>query len=61
MGTLRKTGATVGVKKNLAFRSLVEFKASLYELKLLIMLGEHENIVKLVGAVTANVKQRKAA
>jgi len=33
------------------------FKAILSELKILIYLGEHESIVKLIGAWTENIKE----
>ena len=66
--TLHKAGAgqeagavPAAVKKNIPFLSVAEFKAFLYELKLLIHLGHHDNVVELLGGHTARVGKRKCA
>lgn len=44
------------VKKNVHINY---FKALMSELKILAFIGHHENIVNLIGANTANIKNRK--
>ena len=57
--TASATAVAVAVKKNISYLSVIDFKASLYELKLLAFLGSHDNVVKLLGARTENVRKRK--
>jgi len=48
----------VAVKKVKRNVGLVYFKALLSELKIMAHLGNHPNIVKLVGACTHNIRKR---
>lgn len=48
---------TVAIK-TLKTRDMHHFKALLSELKIMIYIGYHKNIVRLVGAVTAQLSER---
>jgi serine/threonine protein kinase len=54
-GKLKETGMPVAIKTLKPNADMMYFKSLLSELKVITFIGEHENIVKCIGACTAEL------
>ncbi|OXA53415.1 receptor-like tyrosine-protein kinase kin-16 [Folsomia candida] len=59
LGLIKSRQQPVAVKCPLTTTDAVEFKALLLEIKIMLHIGQHENVVTLIGACTESIQQRK--